>query len=57
MLVYNVLGVEIATLVDEKLGAGVYTFEWDGGRFASGIYYYRLQSDDFVEVKKFMLLR
>lgn len=55
--VYNVLGQPVALLVDEHRPAGYYTEHFDAGHLASGIYFYRIQAEDFVEVRKLMLLR
>ena len=55
--VYNTLGQEVATLVNETKPAGVYTVQFDAGSLASGVYFYRLQAGDFVEAKKLVLLR
>jgi hypothetical protein len=55
--VYNLLGQEVATLLSEQLGAGTYTVNWNAGGMASGVYYYRLQSRDYVEAKKLTLLK
>jgi len=55
--VYNTLGQEVATLVNETKSAGVYTVQFDAANLASGVYFYRLQAGDFVEVMKLVLLR
>ncbi len=55
--VYDILGKEIATLVNSDKAQGKYTVEFDGSRFASGMYIYKLQSGDFVETRKMMLLK
>jgi len=55
--VYDVLGSEIATLVNEEKPIGNYTVEFDATSLPSGVYFYRLQSGDFVETKKMVLLR
>jgi len=55
--VFNVLGQKVATLVDAELGADRYEVEWDASLAASGIYFYRLTTDDFVMTKKMMLLK
>ena len=55
--VYNVLGAEVATLVDTQHEAGVYTVRWDAGDLASGMYFCRLQAGEFTAVKKMVLLR
>ncbi len=55
--VYDVLGNEIATLVNEEKVSGVYTATFDASTLASGMYLYRLQAGNFVETKKMILLR
>jgi hypothetical protein len=55
--VYDVLGNEIATLVNEEKERGVYTVNFDASQLASGMYLYRLQAGSFVETKKMILLR
>ena len=55
--VYDVLGNEVATLVDEYRSAGSYEVEFIGNNLVSGIYFYRLQAGDFVQTKKMILLK
>lgn len=55
--VYDVLGNEVATLVNEEKSAGSYEVEFTSGQLSSGIYFYKLQSGSFVETKKMILLR
>jgi hypothetical protein len=55
--VYNLLGQKVVTLVSERQQAGSHQVEWDASAFASGVYYYRLEAGEFVEVKKMILLR
>jgi hypothetical protein len=55
--IYNILGVEVATLVNENLDAGSYTVEWDGSGQPSGTYYYQLKTEDFTATKKFTVIR
>ena len=55
--IYNPLGPEVATLFSERLRAGSYTYSWDAGVLASGVYYYNLTAGEFQEVKKMILLR
>ena len=55
--VYDVLGNEIATLVNEELSAGEYEVEFDAAGLSSGIYIYRLQAGTFIETKRMMLLK
>ncbi|MBK7105997.1 MAG: T9SS type A sorting domain-containing protein [Ignavibacteriae bacterium] len=55
--VYDILGREVSTLVNESKHAGNYEIEFDASHLASGIYFYRLQADPFIETKKMILLR
>jgi hypothetical protein len=55
--IYDVLGNEIATLVDEYKPAGVYEIDFDASKLSSGIYFYKLQTGSFVETKKMILLK
>jgi hypothetical protein len=59
--VYDILGREVATLVNEVKQPGKYTVQWDAGSVANGMYFYRviLQSGEkiFVDVKKMVLLK
>jgi hypothetical protein len=55
--VYSVLGERIATLVDDRLSAGVYTVDVDGSRMASGVYYYRLATGETAITKKMLLVK
>ena len=55
--VFNVLGKEISTLVNEEKPAGAYIVVYDASRLSSGIYFYQLQAGDFSETKKMILMR
>ncbi|EQB62849.1 MAG: Subtilisin-like protein serine protease [candidate division Zixibacteria bacterium RBG-1] len=60
--IYNILGQKVKSLVDEKLSAGYKKVTWDGtnqngNSVASGIYFYRLQTDKFIEAKKMVMLK
>jgi len=55
--VYDILGSEVATLVNEKLEAGVYEFNFNASNLPSGAYIYRIQTDNFQSTKKMMLLK
>jgi len=55
--VYDVLGNEIATLINEEKPAGIYEFEFDASELSSGIYYYRLAAGSFIDTKKMILLK
>ncbi len=55
--IYNVVGEKVATLVSHQLPAGSYSYEWNGANVASGIYFYRLEVDGYVETKKMVLMK
>ena len=55
--VYDILGREVATLMDEMKGPGTYRLQWDSRNLPSGVYLYRLRTGDFQAVKKMVLLK
>lgn len=55
--VYNILGEVVSTLYSGNRMAGNYTTTFDAGKFASGIYFYRLKAGNFISVKKMVLLK
>lgn len=55
--VFDVLGNEVATLVNEEKPAGVYEVEFNASQFSSGVYFYKLQAGSFIETKKMILLK
>jgi len=57
LVIYDALGREVATLVNEELSPGIYNIEWDASSHASGIYYYVLSSGNFKDTKKMILLK
>ncbi len=57
LCIFNLLGQEIATLIDEHKPQGSYSVKWNAERFPSGMYFYRLTAGGFVETKKLVLLK
>ena len=60
--VYDILGREVMTLVDEELNNGTYTIPWFGEnnlgeQLSSGVYFYRIETDDFIQTKKMMKIK
>ncbi|MBK9332014.1 MAG: T9SS type A sorting domain-containing protein [Ignavibacteria bacterium] len=55
--IYDLLGKEVGTLVDENLNPGTYKVEFDGSRLTSGVYFYRIKSGDFTDTKRMMLVK
>ena len=46
LIVYDLLGREVATLVNEELKPGTYEADWDGSNYSSGVYFYKIIVDD-----------
>ncbi len=57
LIIYDILGREIETLVNETQKPGSYEVAWDGSRYASGVYFYRLMTDEYTETKKMVLIK
>ena len=57
LVVFDILGNEIETLVNEEKPAGTYELTWYAGNLPSGVYFYKIQAGDFIETKKMLLLR
>ena len=55
--VYDILGREVATLVNERKAPGSYTVQFNASGLASGVYLYRLQAGSFVETKKMLIVK
>ena len=60
--IFNIVGQRVRTLVDEEMKSGRYVADWDGkdeqgNSVSSGIYFYRMQADDFSDMKKMLLVK
>ena len=55
--IYNLLGQEMATLVDDTRSAGRHTVSWNATGNASGVYFYRLETKDFSATKKMVYMK
>jgi hypothetical protein len=55
--VYDILGKEVVTLVNEKLIPGTYRVEFEAGSLTSGVYFYRLTSGDFTNTKRMLFVK
>ncbi|MHB1050736.1 MAG: T9SS type A sorting domain-containing protein [Bacteroidota bacterium] len=53
--IFDILGREVATLVNEEKRAGSYEFEWNAAGFSSGVYFYRLQAGGYLQTKKLII--
>ena len=55
--VFDLLGREVETLVNEEKAAGSYNIQFNGSSFSNGIYFYRMQAGDFTQTNKMILLK
>jgi photosystem II stability/assembly factor-like uncharacterized protein len=55
--IYDILGREVTTLINQQMKPGNYIAEWNAGNYASGVYFYRLETGDFAETRKMVLLK
>lgn len=55
--IYDILGKEVSTLVNEQRSAGTYVINWNASSFSSGIYFYRVTAGEFTETKKMFLVK
>ncbi|MDE3059336.1 MAG: T9SS type A sorting domain-containing protein, partial [Bacteroidota bacterium] len=57
LVVYDMLGREVAQLVNEQMEAGYHSIQWNAGNMSSGIYIYKLSADNLVEVKRMVVTK
>lgn len=57
MEVFDILGKEVSRLVNEQLSAGRYEVTWDASNYASGTYFYKLETESFTDIKKMILVK
>ncbi len=57
LVVYDVLGRAVATLINEHRDAGMYNIAFDASNYASGVYFYKLEAGDFTSIKKMILVK
>ncbi|MCX6162831.1 MAG: T9SS type A sorting domain-containing protein, partial [Ignavibacteriae bacterium] len=57
IVVYDIMGREVQTLVNESLQPGIYEVSFDGSKLTSGVYFYRLISDNFTDTKRMLLVK
>jgi hypothetical protein len=55
--IFNLLGQKVASLVSEEQKAGDHQIQWDASDMTSGVYYYQIRTDEFIETKKMVLLQ
>ncbi len=57
LVIFDAIGREVETLVNEQLNAGTYEADWDASNYSSGIYFYKLISNQFTETRKMILMK
>ena len=57
LTVFDLLGGEVELLVSQRMEAGSYVVDWDASRFTSGIYFYKLETDNYATTKKMTLIK
>jgi hypothetical protein len=57
LIIYDLLGREVQTLINKELETGYHEINFDAGNFTSGVYFYRIQSGDFIQTKKMILIK
>ncbi|MBN1638667.1 MAG: T9SS type A sorting domain-containing protein [Ignavibacteriales bacterium] len=57
LTIYNILGEKVATLVNELKTAGTHQVEFDASYLSSGIYFYRLETPEYIDIKKMILMK
>ena len=57
IVIYDALGREVEIIVNELLNAGTYEANWNADKFSSGVYFYKLETEEFVETKKMVVLK
>ena len=57
LIIYDALGREVATLVDEKLSAGSYKVDWNSSDYSSSVYYYKLETNELIKVRKMVMIK
>jgi hypothetical protein len=57
LVVYDIQGREVQTLVNEYMKPGTYEVSFDGSKLTSGVYFYRISTGDFTETKKMLMIK
>ena len=57
LVIYDVIGSEVATIVNERLKAGTYEADWSADKFTSGVYFYRLTTESYSQTMKMILVK
>ena len=55
--VYDIIGNEIKTIVNQQAAAGEYSVDFNAYKYGSGVYFYQMQAGNFIEIKKMILMK
>ncbi len=57
IVVFDVMGREVEIIVNQQMQPGIYNADWNAGSFSSGVYYYKIEAEGFIETKKMILVK
>lgn len=57
LTIFDIMGREVETLVNENMGAGTFSADWNAGKYSSGVYFYKLVTGEFSETKRMILIK
>jgi len=57
LIIFDILGRKVETLVNEHLKAGVYEVDWNAAKYSGGVYFYKLEAGGFINTKSMILLK
>ena len=57
LVIYDVLGREVAKLVNQQMQPGSYSVDWDASNYSSGVYFYKLEAGDYTQTRKMVLIK
>jgi flagellar hook assembly protein FlgD len=57
VVIYDALGTQLEVIADDVKSAGTYNVTWNASNYASGVYFYKLEADNFVQVRKMVLMK
>lgn len=57
LVICSSIGKEMEVLLNEKMKAGVYEMKWDASAYPSGIYFYKLETENFIQTKRMILIK
>jgi len=55
--IYNLLGQRVGTLINQQMDPGFHSVQWNASSFASGVYFYTIEMEDFVKSRKLLIIK